>query len=771
MKKSVATWFYATLFLFIFSQPIQVLASGPLFRSRAGDGSSGNVQAVGIRPIKGWRAVDQINRDPLSLAQWVPKNPKCTTGTSTRISLYAVDVGNLGPHRLIQKWLPDAGRFQVMSPEAGFAIIRAIEKTGSDYSGATTQTVIAYPFSDQYITPLAGWIGGVNILFVAESTVAEIEDLERDLRKMIQSRHVTATKSINKIDQPFVLFGKNWNKALQVGWEEAEKMKQPLALVSQAYALFGEAGAYVPQGQNLLLKAAKLGHDPSKMDLVRLARRSLLSIDLAPEIVDAWEKDLAQKGSEDAKFWAAERALMLDEVEKNQTTMRSLAICGQPEARRYWIKKQVQSFSARDRYLGRLAVVNLMQSPPLEATLPITTRVPRAVEAPAIQQLKEAAVLKTACPNEDDPDESLFVKKADFETAKSLVKNQQKKSDAIPSSEGEDLPELKGVTRLDKLANAGNQTQLKEALKLACKWPGSEDDRRNLVVELAIRRDGLGKWKRFRSCSVVKEYQLSKVCRDRDLRQAKLNLETRFNDILINAGMSYEAAPEAVTAAISFRKKAVEFADRLLEKSYAQATTLQENRELDQIRYALENEFMSLLAATLNNADAMGLDSQIGEIVTGRRLLMLPTEAENTNFVLRRQAPTKKFMKRELERLEARVKETMRSIEEADKIDLSNDFKSGLAAAHAAWTEYRKAHSRFVAGVSASHPQVGRHGAAAELWFHIQGIYYFEMLRDRQMSRVPDSAIRAVSSESAPTVDFGSEQESIFSDESETQED
>lgn len=765
MKNSLAAWLCSTLLFMFLSHPIQGFASGALFRSRVGDGTTGAVKTVGIRPIKGWRAVDQINRDPLSLAQWVPTNPKCTTGAFTRISLYAVDVGSSGPHRLIQKWLPEASSFQVMSPEAGFAIVRAIERARSDAPSAATQTVIAYPYSDQFITPLAGWIGGVNILFVAESTVADIESLEQDLRKMIQSRYVAPTKASNKIDQPFVLFGKKWHKALQARWEEAEKQKQPLALVSQAYALFGEAGAYVPQGQNLLLKAANLGHEASKMDLVRLARRSLLSVDLAPEIVEAWEKDLSQKGSEDAKFWAAERALISDEAQKNQTTMRSLASCGQPEARRYWTKKQVQSFNSRERYLGRLAVVNMMQSPPLEATLPITTRVPRAVEAPAIQQLKEAAVLKTACPNEDDPDESLFLKKTDFKTAKSFEKNQQLKSDTLQPQEEEGFPELKGVTRLDKLANAGNQAQLKEALKLACKWPGSEDDRRNLVVELAIRRDGLGKWKRFRACSVIKEYQLSKVCRDRDLRQAKLNLETRFNDILINAGMSYEAAPEAVTAAMSFRKKAVEFADRLLEKSYAQATTLQENRELDQIRYALENEFMSLLAATLNNADAMGLDSQIGEIVTGRRLLMLPTEEENMNFALRRQAPTEKFMKRELERLEARVKETMRSIEEADKIDLSNDFKAGLAAAHAAWTEYRKAHSRFVARVSESHPQVGRHGAAAELWFHIQGIYYFEMLRDRQMSRVPDSAVRAVSSESAPAVDFGAEQESIFSDE------
>lgn len=744
-------------------------ASEPLFRSRLGDGSAGAVRTVGVKPPKGWRVVDTINRDPLSLAQWVPNQPKCSTGAATRISVYAVDVGSQGPHRLVQRWLPSANSFQVVAPESGFAIVRAHTTVRADSEAAdgAAQTVIAYPYSEQFITPLAGWVGGVNILFVAESTSTSLDELEQSLRQTIRGRYAVSAKAVHAIDQPFVLFGKKWHKALQARWQEAEKKKQPLALVSQAYALFGEAGAYVPQGQNLLLKAAEMGHDPSKMDLVRLARRSLMTVDVAPEMLEAWENDLAKKGSEDAKFWSAERGLMAEETDKNQVTMRGLANCGQPEAKRFWTKTQVQSFNSRERYLGRLAVVNMMQEPPLEATLPITTRVPRAVEAPAIQQLKEAAVLKTACPNEDDPDETLFVKKTDFKTAKSFKRNQKLKAQSLEQPEEEEFPELKEASRMDRLANAGSQAQLKDALKIACKWSGSETDRQNLIVELAIRRDGLGKWKRFRSCSVIKEHQMAKVCRDRDLKQAKINLDTRFNNILIAAGMSYDEAPEAVTAATVFRKKAMEFADRLLEKSYAQATSVRETKELDEIRYSLESEFMSLLGATLNREDAMGLESQIGEVVTGRRLLMLPAEDGNMDFALKRQAPTEKFLKRELERLEARLKDTMQSIQEADKIDLSPSFKEGLSSAREAWEEYRKAHARFVAKVAEAHPHVSRHGAAAQLWFHIEGVYYFEKLRDRQMSRVPDSGLRAVSSEGTPDVDFGAEQESIFSDEQE----
>lgn len=761
MKYSVAG--FAILAFAALVSPVSDAFAEPLFRSRVGDVASGAVRTVAVKPPKGWRAVETINRDPLSLAQWVPKQPKCATGASTRISVYAVDVGSQGPHRLVQKWLPSANSFQVVSPEAGFAIVRA----RSEIAEGVAQTVIAYPYSEQFVTPLAGWIGGVNILFVAESTSISLDELEENLRQTLRGRYPVAAKSIHTIDQPYVLFGKKWHKALQSRWQEAEKRGQPLALVSQAYALFGEAAAYVPQGQNLLLKAAEMGHEPSKMDVVRLSRRSLLTVDVAPELLEAWENELAKKGAEDAKFWAAERALITDEAGKNQVTMKSLANCGQPEAKRFWTKKQVQSFASRERYLGRLAVVNMMQEPPLEATLPITTRVPRAVEAPAIQQLKEAAVLKTACPNEDDPDETLFVKKSDFKTARSFKKNQELKAESIAQAEEEEFPELKEASRIDRMANAGDQAQLKEALKMACKWPGSETDRKSLIVELAIRRDGLGRWKRFRSCSVIKEHRMSKVCRERDLKQAKLNHDTRFNNILMAAGMSYNEAPEAVMAATEFRKKATEFADRLLEVSYAQATSVRETKELDEIRYALESEFMSLLAATLNKEDAMGLESQIGEVVTGRRLLMLPAEDANMDFALKRQAPTEKFMKRELERLEARLKDSLKSIQEADKIDLSPPFKAGLVAAHQAWEEYRRAHAKFVAKVVEDHPHVSRHGAAAQLWFHIEGVYYLEKLRDRQMNRVPDSGLRAVSSEGAPEVDFGAEQESIFADEQE----
>ncbi len=727
----------------------------PLFRARSGATLDGPVRTMSVAPPAGWRQVDAINQDPLSLVQWTPKTPKCSTGAASRLSLYAVDVGREGPQRLMQKWFPTAIRFNVAPVESGFVLVRAEPDRGS------ANTVIAYPVSDEHITPLAGWIGGVKIVFVAESTTLNLEELEEVTRQAIRNRFPVRAKDVFSSDTPYVLFGKKWHKALQDRLDAAAKKNQPHALVSKAFALFGESGAFVPAGQNFLQQAAENGHDLAKMDLIRLHRRGLLSVDIGSETLATWATDLAKKGSEDAKFWATESRPFDEDENKipELDPLKNLANCGQPEARRQWAKKQVQSFNSKERYAGRMTVVNLMAEPPLEGTLPITTRVPRAADAPAIEQLKAAAVLKTACPNEDDPDDALFVKKRDFKIHKSFVKNKAATAAILTAPEVEDFPELREAGKLDTLANAGDRQKLKQALNLACKWSGGEEDRQQLVIELAARRDGLGKWKRFRACEIIQEPSMAGFCRAKVLKQTKINHETRFNDILIAAGLSSAEAPQTVVAAQALRAKAQQFFDKLLEKSYDQAKSIREKSELDETRKQMESEFMALLAATLNKDDRMSLQSQIGDVVTGRRLLVLPAESADATFSLRRQAPSPKFLKKELERLEARLKETLLTIEEAAKEDISKEFKQGLRDAHTAWTEYQKSYLGFVEVIRETHPLAPNQTQAAQLWFYIEGVYYLEKIRDRQISRViPDEEdetfddfedpIRAISSES-----------------------
>lgn len=738
----------------LFFLPNFALASKPMFRAKSGENLDGPVRTMTIGAPKGWRQVNAINQDPLSLGQWTPSSPVCATGAASRLSIYAVDVGREGPHKLMQKWLPSALRFNVAPVESGFVLVRAEAERGA------ANTVVAYPVSDEHITPLAGWIGGVKIVFVAESTTLSLDELEAVTRQAIRNRYPVRAKAVWTIDSPYVLFGKKWHKSLAERLDQAAQKNKPNALVSRAYALFGESGAFVPAGQNFLQQAAENGHDLAKMDLIRLHRRGLLTADLSEETLSVWAADLAKKGAEDAKFWATEARPFDEDEDKipGLDSLRKLARCGQPEARRLWAKKQVQSFNAKERYAGRMTVVNLIAEPPLEGTLPITTRVPRAVDAPAIDQLKAAAVLKTACPNEDDPDASLFVKKKDFKVHKSFAKNKAATAEILTAPEAAEFPELNEAKKLDKLANAGDRKKLQEALRLACRWSGGEEDRQQLVIELAARRDGIGKWKRFRACEIIEEPSMAGFCRAQVLKQTKLNLDTRFNDILIAAGLSSAEAPQTVVAAQGLRKKANDFFDKLLEKSYQQASSVREKLELDETRRQMESEFMSLLAATLNKEDGMSLKSQIGDVVTGRRLLVLPAETADASFSLKRQAPSPKFLKKELERLEARLKETLLTIDEAAKEDISVEFKKGLREAHTAWLDYQKSYSSFVEKIKETHPQVSNHQLAAELWFYIEGIYYLEKVRDRQISRVvPDEdevdyqdvedPIRAISSE------------------------
>ena len=702
--------------------------SAALFRSRSGNFSAGTVRSVSVKPPTGWRRVTAINQDPLSLAQWTPKDPVCSTGAASRLSLYAVDVGRQGPAKLLQKWFPDALKFNVAEPERGFVIVRA--ETESD----KPQSVIAYPLSDEHITPLAGWVGGVNVLFIAESTNLPVEKLEETVREAIRGQFAVKTANPRGMDKPFVLFNDKWHKSISDRLEQGVKRGEPNAMVSKAYSMFNDADGFVPPGQQLLYKAAEKGHTLAQLDLIRLSRRELLTLDIPEAKLNAWSKSLAEAGADDARFWETENR-PFDEVDAKipkLDNLKKLAACGQPEARRVWAKHLVQSFKAGDRYNGRNIVIGLIKNPPLEGTLPITTRVPRAVEAPANEQLKASALLKTACPNEDDPEQDLFASGDDFKIPKRQKKTAAAGGKAPASVDQDDdeekaFPELKEARVLDKMVNSGSMKTLKEAQKRACNWSGSSDDRDRLVIEIAARHnDGFGKWRRFRSCDVIKENVMAGVCRDRQFKQDRTNTEFRYRDILVTA------PSELRNPIANLRSKAMAFHDALLQQSYDVANTVSEKSELDRTRRDMEVEFLNLVAATLNQ----DLQNQMADVVTGRKLLILPPSEEDASFTLKRQPASSSFLKKEAERLEARMQETMKSINEADSEDLNKDFKKGLTSAFEAWKAYRDSYAAFAA-------KLGEHGinsasaqSAANLWFHIEGIYYFEKIRDRELNRV-----------------------------------
>ena len=714
-----------------------------LFRARSGDFSVGTMRSVSISAPEGWRRVSLINKDPLSLAQWTSLETRCSTGAASRLSVYAVDVGSEGPHKLMHKWFPDALRFNVTEQERGFIIVRAEAETGK------TQSVIAYPLSDQHITPLAGAVTGVNVVFIAESTTLSPEDLEKTVRAAIRNQIPVRTASASKIDVPYVLFNQQWHKSIADRLEERSNHGEPNALVSKAFSMFNSADGFVPAGQQLLYKAAEKGHPLAQLDLIRLNRRRLLTLDISEQKLKEWSKALAKAGSDDAQFWATEERKFseADPSLAGHAELKKLSACGQPEARRTWAKLLVQSFKASDRFNGRAIVMNLMRSPPLEGTLPITTRVPRAVEAPAIEQLKAAALLKTACPKQDDPEQELFAQAEDFKLER--VAKTQDPTDA-PSAEADDvvaskvLPEINEARVLDKMVNSGNMKTLAEAQQLACKWPGGEQDRNSLVIEIAARHnDGFGKWRRFRTCDILKENTVASECRLQEFRQARLNTETKYRDILV----SIDSALRNPVA--NLRAKASAFHDALLTPSYSVARSNAEKLELDRMRRQMESEFLNLVGASVTQ----DLQNQIKDVVTGRKLLLLPPSEAEATFSLRRQPASASFLKKELERLEARMTETMKSISDSDREDLGKDFKKGFFAAFEAWKAYRASYNSFASKLAEAGKSGPNAQSAADLWFHIQAIYYFEQIRDREIGRpiVPGELIRVPASYDPPT--------------------
>lgn len=697
-----------------------------LFRTRAGENGDGALHAVTLRPTAGWKRVEEIDRDPLSLAQWTSSRTQCSTGASSRISLYAVDVGRNGPNKLMQKWFPEAVKFNVRAPERGFVIVQA------EAESRKQQNVIAYPLSDSRITPLAGWIGGVQMVVVAESTTLSINELEDVLRQMLRNPVPIRTKNPAKVDLPFVLANSKWHKALAKRIDEGSKNGLPNALLSQAHAFFADGSGFVPAGQLLLLKAAEGQNRLAQLDLIRLSRRGLLAASISDKPFAEWTKELADLGSEDARYWvAAERKFDEDEAKMSLKPLQDLATCGHPEARRAWAKHLVYAFTKREQAQGRNLVLSIMQSPALEGTLPLTTRVPRAVEAPEFASLKATALLKSACSEDGDPEEVLFAQKADFKVHHSLVQQ----AAMVPMAANTDaFPELREARRIDQLVSTGEKSKINAALLSACRWNGTEADRDRLVTEVVARRDGIGRWQRFRTCEIITDGRLAGACREQRLSQIRINLDQRL------AKTKQQIPAQAVKAFDALRENATSYFDSMLIRSFEQATTA-EKVELDQVREQMENEFYDVIVATLGDR----LDDQIKDVVTGRKLLLLPPEEDADMFSLKRPKGSTLLLQSELAKLQERMTETMKSIETADRLDMDKAFKKSLLTARAHWLNYQSSFDEFVSKLGSIGVNAAQTKVAAALWFHIEGIYYFEKIRDRQINRSTPKAPEATS--------------------------
>lgn len=702
-------------------------AEQPMLRTRAGETGTGPLRTVELQMPQGWRQVDALNRDPVSLAEWTLGSAACTTGASSRLSLYAVDTGLLGPHKLLQKWFPAALQLHVRESERGFALIHADAEAGKP------QSVMAYPLSDSNTTPLAGWIGGVQVVLIAESTVLSGTELENVVRLAIRSQKPVNAKSVRSTDAPFVLAASRWRPALAQRLNQAAKRGEPNAQVSLAYALFAEASGFVPAGQQLLLKAAMAEHQPAQLDLLRLARRGLLKVEVEGDRLETWSRTLADAGSDEARFWQIEKPAFDESEERSAASrkaLRELAVCGQPEAKRSWAKQLAQSFDKDERRRGRGLVISMMQNPPLESAMALVTRVPRAVEGPDFETLKVAALTKAACPDDEEPEESLFVSKADLLIDRTFAKRKAEKpsleekaalASSLPLEFSEPFPELRQASELERLVNSGSRAGIKAALSKACHWSGLEKDRDRLVTEIAARRDGVGRWRAFKACEVISDGRLVEACREKQNRQARINLDARFKKLTAQT-------PNAKSELEELRDKAAAYFDGLLEQSFAVAT-LREKQELDSIRQQMESELYDLVLATTNDQ----LGHQVQDAVTARKLLILPPQEEGANFALHRPRASNEFLGRELARLKERLQQTTQSISVADREDLNKTFKASLASAQQSWLALQKSYSGLISKLGLS--KRADIATAASLWFHIEGVYYLELVRDRQLSR------------------------------------
>ncbi len=681
-------------------------AEAPMFRANG---------PVALVPPTPWKSVGPLNRDPLSVAQWA-RGQECSSGASQRLTLFNVDMGLSGPQRLVQRWFGNAHRLQVLAPEAGFILIKA-------ESANATSGLLAFPESDRAITPVMGWIGGVKVVLVGEAASAnDLGSLEADFRATLRSMKRVSAKNSRSFDIPYVLAAKSWNKSLASELKRNAE-KQPNAKMSLAYGYFNEASGFVPAGQEWLRKAAVEGHGTAQAELLRLSRAEMLAVAIDAERLAKWSGELAAAGHVDERFMVVlNRPFDPNETTEHIKPLEPLVSCGHREARLIWAKHLAESFDKKERDAGKRLVMHLMQTPMLESELPVYGRVPVKTDAPTMATLKKAALLKNACVEE--PDADLFVKKSDF-----LIPKQRPVAAATLSLlESDPFPELRAARELDKLVNSGDRKKLRTAQRLACEWAGSEKDREELIVEVRARRDGFGRWRRFRTCDAVTDSKMVATCAEQENRQASINNEVQFQKLLRLAG------PARTEELVELRALAIAYGEAIWRAAQARAEKT-ERREIDRIRSQVEAEFVGMAKALLSNS----LEKEVGEALTAKRLLVLQPEGGGADFTIFRQPASAGFMRKEQLRLEARMAETMKTIDEADRDDLDIEFKKQVKQAMKAWAQYKSKFEALSAQVQAADSAVLTPTSdarfAATVWFYVAGINRLEQLRDRELGR------------------------------------
>lgn len=670
---------------------------------------------VALFPPSPWKSVGPLNRDPLSVAQWA-RGQECSSGASQRLTLFNVDMGLSGPQRLMQRWFANAHRLQVLAPEAGFVLIKA-------ESATSTSGLLAFPESDRAITPVMGWIGGVKVVLVGEAASAnDLGSLEADFRATLQSMRKVRARNSRSFDMPYVLAAKSWNKSL-VAELKRNAEKKSNAKMSLAYGHFNEASGFVPAGQEWLRKAALEGHGPAQAELLRLSRAEMLAVGIDKEQLVKWSAELAAAGHVEERFIAAlNRPFDPNETSEHLKPLEPLVSCGHREARLIWAKHLAESFDKKERDAGKRLVMRLMQTPMLHSELPVYGRVPVKTDAPTLVTLKKAALLKNACVEE--PDAELFVKKSDFV----IPKQRPVVAATLSVLESDPFPELRAARELDKLVNSGDRKKLRTAQRLACDWAGSEKDREELIVEVRARRDGFGRWKRFRTCDVVTDGKMVATCAEQENKQASINNEVQFQKLLKLAG------PRHTDELVELRALATDYGEAIWRAAQARADAT-ERREIDRIRNQVEAEFVGMVKALLSNA----LEKEVGEALTAKRLLVLQPEEGTADFTIFRQPASAGFMRKEQLRLEARMAETMKAIDEADRDDLNIEFKKQVKQAMKAWAQYKTKFEKLSAQVqsdSAVLAPTSDARFAATVWFYVAGINRLEQLRDRELGRV-----------------------------------
>ena len=688
------------------------LADSPAYAEDAMFRANGPVALVPPAP---WKFVGPLNRDPISVAQWA-RGQECSSGASQRLTLFNVDMGLSGPQRLVQRWFTNAHRLQVLAPEAGFILIKA-------ESANSTSGVLAFPESDRVITPVLGWIGGVKVVLVGEAASAnDLVSLEADLRTTLRSMRKVSARKSRSLDIPYVLAAKSWNKFLVTELKRNAE-KQPNAKMSLAYGHFNEASGFVPAGQEWLRKAALEGHGPAQAELLRLSRAEMLAVGIDTEQLVKWSSELADSGHIEERFIAAlNRPFDPNETTEHLKPLEPLVSCGHREARLIWAKHLAESFDQKERGAGKRLVMRLMQTPMLESELPVHVRVPVKTFAPTLATLKKAALLKAACVEE--PDADLFVKKSDF----AIPKQRPVAAATVSLLESDPFPELRAARELDKLVNSGDRKKLRKAQRLACDWAGSEKDREELIVEVRARRDGFGRWKRFRTCDAVTDGKMVATCAEQENRQASINNEVQFQKLLRLAG------PARTEQLVELRTLATAYGEAIWRAAQTRAEAT-ERREVDRLRNQVEAEFIGMVKALLSNS----LEREVGEALTAKRLLVLQAKGGSADVAIFRQPASSGFMRKEQLRLEARMAETMKAIDEADRDDLNTEFKKEVKLAMKAWAQYKTKFETLSVQVQ-SDPAVLAQSAdarfAATVWFYVAGIDRLEQLRDRELGRV-----------------------------------